>query len=177
MESLASGIPPIVFIFCQNLGWERENHQDCTAPNASPCVCCLCFVFIINISYIDLLYFENLLSKTPDLCNLRTFLTIFVVAIYALFRQFLEATKTYSAKLSTFRMYGHGEISLHAQKLISCICWMSIYSQRQTGKKSENYFGWRDCFIKSNCELKRQKNSSKYIVIAIFEMGGWYSFH
>ena len=32
LASLAAGIPPIFFIFRQNLGWERENHQDYTAP-------------------------------------------------------------------------------------------------------------------------------------------------
>ena len=31
----------------------------------------------MNTSYIDLLYFDNLLLKTPDLCNLRTFVAIF----------------------------------------------------------------------------------------------------
>ena len=43
------------------------------------------FAFNTNTSYIDLLYFDNLLLKTPDLRNLRTFV--------AIFRQFLEAKK------------------------------------------------------------------------------------
>ena len=52
---------------------------------ASPSVCRVFFIFNINNSYVDLLYFDNLLLKIPDLCNLRTFIAIFLVAIYALF--------------------------------------------------------------------------------------------
>ena len=45
----------------------------------------LCLVFVFNINTSDLLYFDIMLLKTPDLCNLRTFVAIFFVAIYALF--------------------------------------------------------------------------------------------
>ena len=55
--------------------------------------------------YVDLLYFDNLLLKTQDLCKLRTFVATFVVAIYALFPPIFGGKKTDSAKLSTFRMY------------------------------------------------------------------------
>ena len=72
---------------------------------ASPSILCLVFVFNINTSHIDLLYFDNLLLKTPDLCNLRTFVAIFFVAIYALFPPIFGGQKTDSANLSTFRMY------------------------------------------------------------------------
>ena len=61
--------------------------------------------FNIPTSYIDLLYFDNLLLKTPDLCNLRTFVAIFFVAIYALFPPIFGGKKTDSANLSAFRMY------------------------------------------------------------------------
>ena len=53
----------------------KPSRLHCTI--ASPSVCRVCFVFNINTSYIDLLYFDNLLLKTPDLCNLRTFVAIF----------------------------------------------------------------------------------------------------
>ena len=81
----------------------KPSRLHCTI--ASPSVCRLCFVFNINTSYIDLLYFDNLLLKTPDLCNLRTFVAIFFVAIYALFPPIFGGQKTDSANLSTFRMY------------------------------------------------------------------------
>ena len=57
----------------------RENAKTIktTLTNASPFVCRLCFVFNINTSYINLFYFENLLLKNPDLCNLSTFVAIF----------------------------------------------------------------------------------------------------
>ena len=95
----------------------------CTIASPSVCrLCCLiaalkllqnlysnlssqCFVFNIDTSHIDLLYFDNLLLKTPDLCNLRTFVAIFFVAIYALFPPIFGGQKTDSANLSTFRMY------------------------------------------------------------------------
>ena len=82
----------------------KPSRVNCT--NASPSVCRLCFVFNINTFYIDLLYFDNLLLKTPDLCNLRTFVAIFFVAIYALFPPIFGGKKTDSANLSAFRMYG-----------------------------------------------------------------------
>ena len=82
----------------------KPSRLNCT--NASPSVCRLCFVFNIPTSYIDLLYFDNLLLKTPDLCNLRTFVAIFFVAIYALFPPIFGGKKTDSANLSAFRMYG-----------------------------------------------------------------------
>ena len=81
----------------------KPSRQQCT--NASPSVCCLCFVFIINISYIDLLYFENLLLKNR------------ICVIYALLSQFFcRNLRTFSANfwrqknrlcanLSTFRTY------------------------------------------------------------------------
>ena len=81
----------------------KPSRLNCT--NASPSVCRLCFVFNIPTSYIDLLYFDNLLLKTPDLCNLPTFVAIFLLQFTHFFRQFLEAKKTDSANLSAFRMY------------------------------------------------------------------------
>ena len=81
----------------------KPSRLHCT--NASPFVCRLCFVFNIPTSYIDLLYFDNLLLKTPDLCNLPTFVAIFLLQFTHFFRQFLEAKKTDSANLSTFRMF------------------------------------------------------------------------
>ena len=124
--------PPIFFIFRQNLGWERENLQDCTAlmplhlfvvfaawllhtepffkpRNVLPCnvsswknfanrgwnvIAILCLVFVFNINTSDLLYFDIMLLKTPDLCNLRTFVAIFFLSRFThIFRQFLEAKK------------------------------------------------------------------------------------
>ena len=81
----------------------KPSRLHCT--NASPSVCCLFFVSNTSTSYIDLLYFDNLLLKTPDLCNLRTFVAIFFVAIYALFPPIFGGQKIDSANLSTFRMY------------------------------------------------------------------------
>ena len=69
----------------------KPSRLHCT--NASPSVCRLCFVFNINTSYIDLLYFDNLLLKTPDLCNLRTFVAIFLSQFTHFFCQFLEWKK------------------------------------------------------------------------------------
>ena len=82
----------------------KPSRLHCT--NASPSVCRRCFVFNINTSYIDLLYFDNLLLKTPDLCNLLTFVAIFFVAIYALFPPFFLGQKADSANLFAFWMYG-----------------------------------------------------------------------
>ena len=59
-----------------------------------------------------MLYFDNLLLKTPDLCNLRTFVAIFFVAIYALFPPIFGGKKTDSANLSAFRMYASSLSSL-----------------------------------------------------------------
>ena len=81
----------------------KPSRLHCTI--ASPSVCRVCFVLNINTSYIDLLYFDNLLLKTPDLCNLRTFVVIFFVAIYAFFPPIFEGKKRDSANLSTFRTY------------------------------------------------------------------------
>ena len=69
----------------------KPSRVHCTI--ASPSVCRVCFVLNINTSYIDLLYFDNLLLKTPDLCNLRTFDAIFLSQFTHFFRQFLEAKK------------------------------------------------------------------------------------
>ena len=59
----------------------------------------------LAVQHIDLLYFDNFLLKTPDLCNLRTFVAIFFVAISALFPPIFGGKKTESANSSTFRMY------------------------------------------------------------------------
>ena len=67
----------------------KPSRLHCTI--ASPSICRVCFVFNINTSYIDLLYFDNLLLKTPNLCNLRTFAAIFLSHFTHFFRQFLEA--------------------------------------------------------------------------------------
>ena len=137
--------PPIFFIFRQNLGWERENLQDCTAlmplhlfvvfaawllhtepggdstgqglrwekqvalyisgqqqwlcsdqkaSGGGAHTAILCLVFVFNINTSDLLYFDIMLLKTPDLCNLRTFVAIFFLSRFThIFRQFLEAKK------------------------------------------------------------------------------------
>mgnify|MGYP007048739379 CR=1 FL=1 len=86
--------PPIFFIFRQNLGWERENLQDCTALMPLHLFVILCLVFVFNINTSDLLYFDIMLFKTPDLCNLRTFVAIFFLSRFThFFRQFLEAKK------------------------------------------------------------------------------------
>ena len=54
----------------------------------------LCLVFVFNINTSDLLYFDIMLLKTPDLCNLRTFVAIFFLSRFThIFRQFLEAKK------------------------------------------------------------------------------------
>ena len=91
----------------------KPSRLHCTI--ASPSVCRVCFVLNINTSYIDLLYFDNLLLKTPDLCNLRTFVAIFFVAIYALFPPIFGGQKTDSANLSTFRMYASDDTRDEAQ--------------------------------------------------------------
>ena len=62
----------------------KPSRLHCTI--ASPSICRVCFVLNINTSYIDLLYFDNLLLKTPDLCNLRTFVAIFLSQFTHFFR-------------------------------------------------------------------------------------------
>ena len=60
--------------------------------NASQSVCRLCFVFNINTSYKDLLYFDNLVLKTMDF-YFYALLSIFLSRFTHLFRQFLEPKK------------------------------------------------------------------------------------
>ena len=64
---------------------QKPSRLHCT--NASPSVCRLCFVFNKNTFYIDLLYFDNFLLKTPDLSQ------FFLLRFTYFFRQFLEAKK------------------------------------------------------------------------------------
>ena len=103
----------------QGLRWEKQvalyisgqqqwlcSDQKASGGGAHTAILCLVFVFNINTS--DLLYFDIMLLKTPDLCNLRTFVAIFFsLAIYAHFPPIFGGKKTESANLSTFRMYGH----------------------------------------------------------------------
>ena len=65
-----------------------------TEPFFKPRTAILCLVFVFNINTSDLLYFDIMLLKTPDLCNLRTFVAIFFLSRFThIFRQFLEAKK------------------------------------------------------------------------------------
>ena len=57
------------------LGKQKPSRPHCT--NASPSFCRRCFVFNINTSHIDLLFFDNLTLKNTDLCNLRIFVAFF----------------------------------------------------------------------------------------------------
>ena len=54
---------------------QKPSRPHCT--NASPSFCRRCFVFNINTSHIDLLFFDNLTLKNTDLCNLRIFVAFF----------------------------------------------------------------------------------------------------
>ena len=124
----------------------KPSRLNCT--NASPSVCRLCFVFNIPTSYIDLLYFDNLLLKTPDLCNLRTFVAIFFVAIYALFPPIFGGKKTDSANLSTFRMYGPNTQDPHSYQLTN----PTYQSVHWTGPGTKTLFsGYFQCTTKSFC--------------------------
>ena len=89
----------------QGLRWEKQvalyisgqqqwlcSDQKASGGGAHTAILCLVFVFNINTS--DLLYFDIMLLKTPDLCNLRTFVAIFFLSRFThIFRQFLEAKK------------------------------------------------------------------------------------
>ena len=77
----------------------KPSRLHCTNASLSVCrggahTAILCLVFVFNKNTSDLLYFDIMLLKTPDLCNLRTFVTIFFLSRFThIFRQFLEAKK------------------------------------------------------------------------------------
>ena len=121
----------------------KPTRLNCT--NASPSVCRLCFVFNIPTSYIDLLYFDNLLLKTPDLCNLRTFVAIFFVAIYALFPPIFGGKKTDSANLSAFRMYAAKSDDQISRIKLDLFCKLVGFFVNKIieGNKNHKVVGWK----------------------------------
>ena len=66
----------------------------CTIASPSVCrLCCLIAALKLLQNLYSNLYFDNLLLKTPDLCNLRTFVAIFLSRFTHFFRRFFVTEK------------------------------------------------------------------------------------